>query len=76
MKTTIDSNCRVYWVVTSTGDQVFCNIDELNNVCANLGTHKGYFKIYHFWNNKPVKLSRKALDEMFEGAQLKRDFNY
>ena len=76
MQTTINNNLRVYQVITSVGHQVFCNIDELNNVCANLGTHAGYFKIYHFWNNKPQKLSRKALDQMFEGSQLKRDFNY
>ncbi len=76
MKTTINNSLRVYQVITSIGHQDFCNIDELNNVCSNLGTHAGYFKIYHFWNNKPQKLSRKDLDKMFEGSQLKRDFNY
>ena len=59
MQTVIYNNCRVYQVVTSTGKQVFCNIDELNNVCANLGTCAGYFKIYHFWNNKAKKVSKK-----------------
>lgn len=76
MTTTINNNLMVYQVVTSTGKQAFCNIDELNNVCSNLGTHAGYFKISHFWNNKPQRLSRKALDQMFEGSQLKREFNY
>ena len=76
MKTLIDNNLRVYHVVTSTGKQAFCNIGDLNNVVANLGTRAGYFKIYHFWNNKPAKLSKKALDQMFDGSQLKREFNY
>lgn len=76
MKTTIDNNLRVFQVVTSTGKSVFCNIDELNNVCANLGTHAGYFKIYHFWNNKAQKVSKKDLKSFFEGNQLKQDFNY
>jgi len=76
MTTTINNNLRIYQVITSTGKQAFCNIDELNNVCANLCTHVGYFKINHFYNNKPKKLSRKELDLMFEGSQLKRDFNY
>jgi hypothetical protein len=42
----------------------------------NLGCNPGYFKIYHFWNNKQVKLSKKGLRSMFEGAQLKQQFNY
>lgn len=76
MKTTINNDLRVYQVITSSGKQVFCNIEELNNVTANLSTHKGQFKIYHFWNNKPQYLHRKNLDLMFDGAQLKREFNY
>ena len=74
MTTLINNDFRVYQVLTSTGKQYFCNIQDLNEICKDM--HQGYFKIYHFWNNKPVKLSRKALDHMFEGAQLKRNFNY
>lgn len=76
MQTTINNNLRVYQVITSTGKQVFCNIEELNKIVSELETHAGYFKIFHFWNNKPQKLSKKALDTMFEGSQLKREFNY
>ena len=76
MTTTINNNMRVYHVVTSVGKQAFCNINDLNKVVKELDTHQGYFKIYHFWNNKPQKLSRKALDEMFSGSQLTREFNY
>ena len=76
MKTTIDNSLRVYQVITSLGKQHFCNIEQLNEVVEFLDTHKGYFKIYHFWNNKSQKLSRKVLDQMFDGSQLKRTFDY
>jgi hypothetical protein len=76
MKTTINNNLRVYHVTTSTGKQAFCNIEDLNKVVKELDTHQGYFKVSHFWNNKPQRLSRKALDEMFNGSQLTREFNY
>jgi len=76
MTTTINNSLRVYQVLTSTGHQAFCNIEELNRVCAELDVKPGYCKIFHFWNNKPQRLSRKALDQMFEGSQLKREFHY
>lgn len=76
MNTVINNNLRVYHVVTSVGKQAFCNIEDLNQVVKNLDTHAGYFKIYHFWNNKPQRLTKKALKSMFEGAQLTQDFNY
>ena len=76
MKTTINNNLRVYQVVTSTGKQAFCNIEQLNEVVKDLQCIEGYFKIFHFWNNKPQKLSKKDLKAMFEGSQLKQDFFY
>jgi len=76
MTTTINNNLRVYQVITSTGKQAFCNIEELNRIVSELDTHAGYFKIFHFWNNKPQRLTKKALKAMFEGAQLKQEFNY
>ena len=75
MKTTIDNNLRVFQIVTSTGKQVFCNLDELNNVMSNLSTHAGYFKIWHFWDNKPKRVSRKYIDEMYAANNDKRNFN-
>jgi hypothetical protein len=66
----------VYQVVTSTGKQFFCNIEQLNDVIAEAGTHEGYFKIWHFWNNKPQKVTKKDLKAFFEGAELKQNFNY
>ena len=75
-KVTIDNNLRMYQVRTSTGKQAFCNIEDLNTVVRRLETNPGYFKVYHFWNNKPQYLSRKVLDQMFEGSELKRQFDY
>jgi hypothetical protein len=76
MKTTINNSLRVYQVITSVGHQAFCNIEDLNRVVEELGTHEGYFKIYHFWNNKPQKLSKKDLSAMFKGSQLIQNFKY
>lgn len=76
MRTTIDNNYRVYHVVTSLGYQYFCNIEELNKVVNENELKVGYFKIYHFWNNKPQRLTKKDLKAMFEGSQLKQEFNY
>lgn len=76
MKTEIDNNLRVYQVITSLGKQLFCNITELNECVKSLGTHEGYFKIYHFWNNKPELLTKKKLKDLFEGSQLEQKFFY
>lgn len=74
MKTTINNGLRVYQVVTSTGKQYFCNITDLNEICKDM--HEGYFKIYHFWNNKAQKVSKKDLKAFFEGADLVQTFFY
>jgi hypothetical protein len=76
MKTTINNNLRVYQVTTSTGKQAFCNIEQLNEVVQDLGTQAGYFKIFHFWNNKAEKVSKKDLKAFFEGSNLTQDFTY
>ena len=76
MKTTIDNNLRVYQVTTSTGKQAVRNIEQLNEVVKDLQTQPDYFKIFHFWNNKPQKVTKKDLKAFFEGAQLKQDFIY
>jgi len=76
MKTTIDNNLRVYQVVTSTGKQFFCNIEDLNRIVNDHNMQPSYFKIYHFWNNKAEKVTKKDLKAFFEGAQLKQEFFY
>ena len=76
MTTIINNDLRVYQVKTSVGKQAFCNIEQLNEVVKNLQTHEDYFKIYHFWNNKPEKVSKKDLKGFFEAANLKQEFTY
>lgn len=76
MHTTIKEGLRVYMIVTSTGKQMFCHIQDLNRIIKEMGANPGYFKIYHFWNNKQTKISKKDLLKMFEGSQLKQQFNY
>ena len=76
MITTLNSASRTFRVVTSVGNQVFCNLDQLNEVVKELGTHPGYFTINHFWNNKAKKVSKKYLKELFEANQLTQEFNY
>jgi len=74
MKTTINNNLRVYQVTTSTGKQYFCNIEDLNEICKDL--HQGYFKIFHFWNNKAQRVTKKDLKSFFEGSGLTQQFYY
>lgn len=76
MTTTINNNLRVYQVLTSTGKQFFCNIEDLNRVIKENNLHPGYFKINHFWNNKAQRVSKKDLKLFFEGAQLTQEFHY
>lgn len=75
-KISIDNNLRIFQVVTSTGKQAFCNLQQLNKVIKDLGTNPGYFKINHFWNNKAVKISKKDLSAMFAANRIKQTFFY
>ena len=76
MYTTIDNNIRVFQVVTSTNKQAFCNLEQLNAVVLMLDTNEGYFTIYHFWDNKPKKVSKKYLKELFKANNLELKFTY
>ena len=76
MNTVINNDCKVYQVITSTGKQFFCNIEDLNKIVNDNNMNQGYFKIYHFWNNKAQKVTKKDLKAFFEGAQLKQEFFY
>ena len=76
MKTTINNSLRVFQVITSVGHQYFCNLDELNRVVNENKLRAGYFRINHFWNNKPARLTKKGLKNLFEGNQLTQEFEY
>ena len=74
METTINNNQRVFQVITSTGTQFFCNLKDLNKICKDM--NEGYFTIYYFWNNKPKKITKKHLKELFEAMRVKQTFIY
>lgn len=76
MITTINNNLRVYHVVSSVGNQWFCNIEDLNRIVKENELRAGYFKIYDFWNNKANRCTKKYLKDMFEGSQLTQEFEY
>ena len=76
MITTINNDLRVYQVITSTGKQSFCNLHQLNEVVKNMSCNEGYFKIYHFWDNRPKVVTKKYLKQVFESHRLKQEFIY
>lgn len=76
MKTTIDNNQRGFLITTSTGKTAFCNLSDLNATVKEMDTREDYFSIFHFWNAKPKKVSKKYLREFFEANQLKQEFYY
>jgi hypothetical protein len=76
MKTTIESDLRVFMVLTNTGKTAFCNIQDLNMVVKEMKCKEGYFAIYDIWNNKPRKVTQKSLNLFFEGAGLTQYFFY
>lgn len=65
---------RVFMVVTSTGKQYFCYLKQLNAICKEL--NQGYYAIYHFWNNKQQKVTKKHLRELMETHKIKQEFFY
>lgn len=65
---------RVFMIVTSTGKQFFCYLKQLNTICKDL--NQGYYTIFHFWNNKQQKVTKKHLKELFESNNLKQEFYY
>ena len=74
MVTTIDNNQRVFQVVDSYGKNYFCNLKQLNEVMRENNLIEGYYTINHFWNNKPKKVSKKLLKEMFEAQGIEKQF--
>lgn len=72
MTTTIDNNLRVFQVVDSLGRSTFCNLHDLNNVCDETND----FIIYHFWNAKPKRVSKKYLAELMKANNIIQTFIY
>lgn len=76
MTTTIDNNQRVYQIIDSYGKQTFCNFDDINTVVKERNLVEGYFTIYSFWNNKPKKVGKGILKEMYKAHGIEQEFAY
>lgn len=76
MITTIDNSERVFQIVNENDfTQIFCNLTDLNRAVIN-NMLEGYFSIYTFWNNKPRRVSKRTLKEMFEANGIEQQFKY
>lgn len=76
MYTTIDNNQRVFQIIDSHGIQTFYNFDDINKVVTENNLRAGYFTIYSFWNNKPKKVGKGILKEMFKAHGIEQEFVY
>ena len=74
MQTILDNNQRVFLVVDSCGRNYFCNLKDLNKVILENNLNSGYYTIYHFWNNKPKKATKKLLKDMFNAQGIEQKF--
>ena len=70
----IEPSERVFMIVTSNGKQFFCHLKQLNAVCS--GLNQGYYTIFHFWNNKQQKVTKKHLKELFIAHRIEQKFFY
>ena len=74
MKTTIDNNQRKFLVQSQGfGNQkdIFCNLKDIPNFLKDYFEKKEEFKVFEYWNRKLKRVSKKALNEMFEANQVK-----
>ena len=76
METHLNNNARVFQVVTAWGGQVFCNLQDIPQAVDYLNAMPGQFTIYHFWMNKPERVTKAGLRAMFESANIKQSFLY
>ena len=73
---TVNGTFRTFMIVDSHCGNYFCNLQSLSKIVDNNSLKAGYYTIYHFWNNKPKKVSKKYLSELFAANGLKLDFIY
>lgn len=71
MKVQINNDHRIFIVVDSWGKSSVCNLEDLNKVVKSIDDD---VKIYHLWNGKQTKATKKQLKEMLEIADLKIEF--
>lgn len=75
-ETIVNNYERVFMVTYSYGKSFFCNISDLNRLVIDNDLKPGYFTIYHFYNNKLKKVSKKDLKRFFAGNQIEMLFHY
>lgn len=76
MTTTINNNERVFQIIDSYGKQTFCNFNDIEKVVTENKLIPGYFTIYSFWNNKPKKVGKGILKEMYKADRKEQQFAY
>jgi len=64
----LGANEKVFLITTSTGKSQFCNLLDIPYMIEKLGTTEGYYKVFHFWNNKMRVASVKYINEMLKAA--------
>jgi hypothetical protein len=71
MITTIDNNQRVFWIKSGAWAvrNYFCNMADIEKCVKDMPTGEPY-TVYHFWDNKPKKISRKTLKTFLQANQL------
>lgn len=78
MKTTIDNNQRKF-LVQSQGFEnqkdIFCNLKDIPNVLKDHFGKNEEFKVFEYWNRKLKRISKKALNVMFEANQVNFKIN-
>lgn len=75
-ETIINNYERVFMVTYSWGKSFFCNISDLNRLVLENELKPGYFTIFHFYNNKMKKVSKKDLKSFFACSQIEMLFPY
>lgn len=72
----INNSDRVFMVTYSYGKSFFCNITDLNKMILSLELKEGYFKIFHFYNNKLKTVTKKDLRAWFAAREIPILFHY
>lgn len=76
MTTTIDNSQSVF-IVQREGistNTIFCNLADIPEVLKTFEVND-QFIIFRYWNFKPKKLSKKALNELFKSNQINFKIN-
>ena len=69
MKTTLDNAQRVF-LFTGENSKVFCNLHDVPNALKSFD-NLDEVQMFEFWNFRLKKLSKKSLNVLFEGNQMK-----